>query len=211
MKKEIKKIYKYIKQIILLSFYNKKYKTKILSTKASLRANYGIGTLISENSIVTEDVSIGMNSYINQNSSVENCIIGNYCSISSGVYINPIEHDLNKLSTHPFIKNKSSTNRKKVNIGHDVLISLNVIILEGTNIGTGAVIAAGAVVTKDVQPYEIVGGVPAKHIGWRFTESERIKILESNWWVHEPEYIRNKTDLYNFSTEQIIKEKKIDT
>lgn len=202
MRREIKKIFRYIKQIILLSLYNKKFKTKILSTNASLKANYEIGSLVSENTIVTEDVSIGMNSYINKNSSVENCIIGNYCSISSGVYINPIEHDLTRLSTHPFMEKKIKLKRKKVIIGHDVLISLNAIILEGVNIGTGAVIAAGAVVTKDVQPYEIVGGVPAKHIGWRIMKDESNKIIESEWWLNSIEHIKNKSEYYNFITKK---------
>ncbi len=113
-----------------------------------------------------------MNSYINKTSSVENCEIGNLCSISSGVYINLFEHELSKRTTH-FFAGGPRAKRCKVKIGHDVPISLNEIVLEEVNIGNGAVIAAGAVVTKDVEPYEIVGGVPSKHISWRFDEVER--------------------------------------
>ncbi|HFI0155113.1 TPA: CatB-related O-acetyltransferase [Streptococcus suis] len=199
MLREIKKVMKNFIRVFLLSKYNRKAETKIYSTKASLKATYGKRVLIAENTIVAEDVSIGMNSYINKNSSVENCEIGNYCSISSGVYINPFEHDLHKRTTHPFAGGPTEK-RKKVKIGHDVLISLNAIVLEGVNIGNGAVIAAGAVVTKDVEPYEIVGGVPAKHIGWRFDEIERNKIMQSNWWLEDIGVLRKELGYFNCKT-----------
>ena len=80
--------------------------------------------------------------------------------------------------------------RAPVVIGHDVLISLNAVILKGVHIGNGAVIGAGAVVTKDIEPYEIVGGVPAKHIGWRFDPETRERIEQSKWWEKEPAEIR---------------------
>ncbi|MEK6518586.1 CatB-related O-acetyltransferase [Bacillus thuringiensis] len=136
-----------------------------------------------------------MNSYINKNLSVENCEIGNFCSISIGVYINPFEQDLSKRTMHPFAEGPT-VKRSEVKIGHDVLISLNAIVLEGVNIGNGAVIAAGAVVTKDVEPYEIVGGVPSKHIGWRFAEVERNKVTQTNWWLDDVEVLRKKLDYF---------------
>lgn len=199
MIREIKKIINYIVNTFLIMIYNKKTGAKIYSSKASLKATYGKGVLIAENSIVTDDVSIGMHSYLNKNSSLENCEIGNYCSISSGVYINPFEHELRKRTTHPFAGGPIEK-RKKVKIGHDVLISLNAIVLEGVNIGNGAVIAAGAVVTKDVEPYEIVGGVPSKHIGWRFTEVERKKIVQTNWWCNDIEILEKNLEYFNLKT-----------
>jgi virginiamycin A acetyltransferase len=69
-----------------------------------------------------------------------------------------------------------------VEIEHDVWIGHNCTIMEGVKIGTGAVIGTCAVVTRDVQPYEIVGGVPAKHIKWRFPEEIRKRLLASQWW-----------------------------
>lgn len=163
--------------------YNIQHKTSICSTRANLLAEYGKEVIISENVVVTQDVEIGDYSYVNRNSSIENCIIGRYCSISSGVWICPYEHDLKNYSTHPMAQdNKKREKRTKVIIGNDVLISLNAIILSGVKIGDGAVIAAGAVVTKNVLPYEIVGGVPAKHIGWRFDEEVRKYFSENKWW-----------------------------
>ncbi len=138
--------------------YSKKKNCIISSVKADLLAQYGRNVLIGRNTYVSNDVTIGNYSYVNQNSYLECCDIGSYCSISSGVYINPYEHNLKFISTHPFVEEGRRKERRKVIIGNDVLISLNVIVLEGVRIGNGAVIAAGAVVTKDVKDYEIVGG-----------------------------------------------------
>lgn len=184
-------------------YSNRKYGTRINSVYAHPKAQYAKGVAIGKNTFVDKDVCIGKYSYINRNSSAENCIIGNYCSISSGVYINPYEHELTFRSTHPFASNRAEQKREKVVIGHDVLISLNAIILSGVTIGNGAVIGAGAVVTKDVKPYEIVGGVPAKHIRWRFDEAERERLEKSAWYLKDLEdqernvdFFTGQTDLY---------------
>ena len=139
-------------------FYNRQNKTDIHSIKASLRAKYGERVHIAGNVVVTDDVEIGDYSYVNRDSSIENCIIGKYCSISSGVWICPYEHPLYTRTTHPVICNTIHVKRDPVIIGNDVLISLNAIILSGVKIGDGAVIGAGAVVTRDVLPYSVVGG-----------------------------------------------------
>ena len=81
-------MYKYIKQFYLI-FFNKKYHTRIKSYRASLAAKYGYNVLIDKGTIVEPDVSIGDYSYVNKYSSLENCVIGKFCSISSGVYICP--------------------------------------------------------------------------------------------------------------------------
>lgn len=140
--------------------YNKKYHTRIWSNQASLKAHYGNNVRIDPGTIVYGDVSIGDESYVNRNSSLENCEIGKYCSISEGVFISSWEHNYKAVSTHPFAESEEFRNRKrdKVIIGNDVWIGLRAIIMEGVHIGDGAVIGAGAVVTKNVAPYEIVGG-----------------------------------------------------
>jgi virginiamycin A acetyltransferase len=76
-------------------------------------------------------------------------------------------------------------------IGNDCWIGDKVMIVSGVSIGDGAVCAAGAVVAKDVMPYEIVGGIPAKHIGWRFDEETRRRLLSLSWWNYEPSLIRD--------------------
>ena len=191
-----------IKRLIILA-YNKQHLTKIYSVRASTKANYGIGVLISDMTTVTDDVTIGDYSYVNRGSYVENCIIGKFCSISAGVYICPFEHNYKMRTTHPVVRwGESVLPRPKVIIGNDVLISLNAIILEGVKIGDGAVIGAGAVVTKDVKPYEIVGGVPAKHIKYRFSDEEIKNLQELKWWDWDMQminknidFLRNKSDI----------------
>ena len=179
--------------------YNRTHQTSIMSDNASLRANYGKHVRIADTVTISSDVSIGKYSYINPHSTLENCFIGNYCSISAGVNICPGEHDLHAISTYPIFRRKDIPKRAPVYIGHDVLISLNAVVLKGTHIGNGAVIGAGAVVTKDVEPYEIVGGVPARHIGWRFDPETILRIEQTKWWENEPEeIIKIHSTLYHY-------------
>ena len=96
------------------------------------------------------------------------------------------------------IKKDISQNRNPVIIENDVLISSNVLILEGVKIGNGSVVAAGSVVNKDVPPYSIVGGVPAKVIKYRFDEKTINKLISSEWWNYDSEKIKElKKDFDN--------------
>lgn len=109
-------------------------------------------------------------------------IIGNYCSIAGEVrFILGADHPLNLISTYPFKSNIfhsgiDAISKGDIRIEDDVWIGQRATIMSGVHIGQGAAIAAGAVVTKDVPPYAIVGGVPAKVIKYRF-EPEMIKEL----------------------------------
>lgn len=197
---QIKRMCKNVLHGIQRVIYNRRNGTKILSSRADLRAEYAKGVRVAENTYVDKDVSIGKYSYINRNSSAENCQIGNYCSISSGVYINPHEHNLRFRSTHPFADKYTREKQAPVVIGHDVLISLNAILLSGVTIGNGAVIGAGAVVTKDVKPYEVVGGVPAKHIRWRFDEEERQRLEDSKWFLSELDVVEKNLEFFTMQT-----------
>ena len=105
-------------------------------------------------------------------------IIGKYCSISYNVRFIMDEggHTFNTISSYPFKTNKCNMERSGIVVGNDVWIGMNAIIMYGVSIGDGATIAAGSVVTKDVAPYTVVGGVPAKVIKYRF-EPEMIEEL----------------------------------
>ena len=197
------KILNYCVKRLILFVYNKRKLTKISSIRASIKANYGIGVLISEMTTVADNVTIGDYSYVNRGSYIENCIIGKFCSISSGVYICPFEHNYKMRTTHPVVRwGEPVLPRPQVIIGNDVLISLNAIILEGITIGDGAVIGAGAVVTKDVKPYEIVGGVPAENIKYRFSNEEIESLQQIKWWDWDIQvinknidFLRNRSDI----------------
>ncbi|MDL2272295.1 CatB-related O-acetyltransferase [Desulfovibrio sp. OttesenSCG-928-I05] len=114
----------------------------------------------------------------------KNVTIGKYCSIATAVVIDPEENPIYGLSTsHSVCKYTGNTESVHIDIGHDVWIGRGAIILKNTQkIGIGAVIAAGAVVTKEVPPFAIVAGVPAKIIKYRFPEDIRQKILATKWW-----------------------------
>lgn len=127
-------------------------------------------------------------------------IIGKFCSIACGAkfLFNSANHTLTSLSTYTFPlffeewelekKNvaKAWDNKGNIIIGNDVWIGYDAIILSGVTIGDGAIIGARAVVTKDVPPYTIVGGVPAKAIRKRFDEKTIKSLLNLKWW-HWPE------------------------
>lgn len=120
--------------------------------------------------------------------------IGNYCSIADGLQVLRRNHPTNRLSQHPLFFNHkvglipedtiSSIAENPLCIGHDVWIGANVIITPGCKtIGNGAVVAAGAVVTKDVPAFAVVGGGAAKLIRWRFSEEIQKCIEDSQWWL----------------------------
>jgi len=136
------------------------------------------GTLIDRNS------RIGSYTYIGRNTTITQSAIGRYCSIGNNVTIGPGEHVLHEISTSAlFYENPWSVlTRDDVYVGDDVWIGVNAIVLRGVDIGIGAVIAAGAVVTKSVPPFAIVAGVPARIIGYRFPEDKQKAIMESLWW-----------------------------
>jgi hypothetical protein len=115
--------------------------------------------------------------------------IGRYCSINETATLVPgSEHPLDAVTTCFFYwmmgegEPEEGLNRGPITIGHDVWVGRDALVMSGVTMGHGAVVAARAVVTKDVAPYEIVGGVPARHIGWRFEEQTREELLKIAWW-----------------------------
>lgn len=165
--------------------------------------------LIGESSIKSS--TIGMHTIIGSSCELNNCKIGKFCSISSSVRVVAGCHPTNFVSTYSgFYKNierrfpygqiKFEEYLKTKDgffceIGNDVWIGRNVLIKGGVIIGNGAIIGMGSVVTKDVPPYSIVAGVPARFIRYRFNDEQIKKIESIRWWEWTNEDIlKNKND-----------------
>ena len=130
--------------------------------------------------------------------------IGKFCSISANVRILlDANHHIDWVTTYPLslmlgaVPNNYNhpIGKGNVIIGNDVWIGRDVLIMSGVTIGDGAVIAAGSVVTKKVADYEIVGGNPAKHIRFRFSEEQIFKLKEIKWWNWDIEKIKENFKL----------------
>lgn len=130
-------------------------------------------------------------------------IIGKFCSIACGAkfMLTSANHKMSSLSTYPFpifyeewgldvkdIRN-AWDNKGDIIIGNDVWIGYEAVIMAGVTIGDGAIIGTRAVVTKDVPPYTIVGGVPAKPIRKRFDDATVERLIKLRWWDWEHEKI----------------------
>ena len=132
---------------------------------------------------------IGSYTYIGCNTHITKSNVGRYCSIANNVSIGQGEHPLDHISTSSkfYAAPWATLTSGECEIASDVWIGVDAVILRGVRIGTGAVIAANAVVTKDVPAFAIVGGIPARLIRYRFTEERKKIILASCWWEKERE------------------------
>jgi acetyltransferase-like isoleucine patch superfamily enzyme len=155
------------------------------------------------------DADIGPYSFIGSNSLLGPAFekMGGFCSVGMDVIIGPNTHSLELVSSSSAIYSydshqefkgkkkpqsaeiKSSLNSKKVVIGNDVWIGTRAIILPGVNIGDGAVIGAGAIVTKDVEPYAVVGGNPARLIRYRFSDDVRSTLMQIGLFDVKPDLL----------------------
>lgn len=150
-------------------------------------------------------VNVGRNSYgelnvvsFNRNA---NLIIGNYVSIAQNVvFLLDVEHSIYMVSTYPF-RNKivdsslaESFSKGDIVIDDDVWIGYGAKILSGVHVGQGAVIAAGSIVTHDVEPYSIVGGVPAKLIKYRFEKNKRDFLISLDYSKLDNDLINSRID-----------------
>ena len=155
------------------------------------------------NSAIGAYCSVGVNDVIRY------ARIGKYCSIAWNCSIGGTEHYMKRLSTSFFPFDKSygiveetdlkeieGTYSKPVIIGNDVWIAAGAQVLRGVTIGDGAVLGGGGIFTKDVPPYEIWAGVPAKKIGQRFPDEIIAELMEIKWWNLPKEVIVNNIDLF---------------
>ncbi|MCB0478134.1 MAG: CatB-related O-acetyltransferase [Crocinitomicaceae bacterium] len=200
----LRKVIGNIKRNFQINFvYPSRFKGSHIESYIPSNLSLGEEIIIEENISMSAKIkSIGNGTYIGCRSVIGNCeSIGNYCSISKDVKIGMSNHPLDLVSTSPrfYLKKYGKVSEDLYNhdkikptiIQDDVLISSNVVILENLTIGRGAVIAAGAVVTENVEPYSIVGGVPARHIKFRF-DKEKIERLMSLDYGNDQEIMNFK-------------------
>ena len=195
---------RYLKGFLKYFFYSKVSLFALIDGKSSISrlAKINRGAKI-VNSV------IGRYSYVGGNSLIINTEIGAFCSIANDVCIGLAGHTLNFISTSPIFteKNNGTGTRwntssiyahknQRIQIGSDVWIGYRATILNGAKIGDGAVIAASAVVTKDVPPYAIVGGVPAKILRYRFNEETIKKLTTIKWWNLNDDILQKNINLF---------------
>ncbi|MBF9233507.1 CatB-related O-acetyltransferase [Microvirga sp. BT350] len=155
------------------------------------------------------NVSMGAYSYLAPHAGVAHAAIGRYCSIGDAVLIRGSAHPTEWLTSHPcsyqniysrFVDYQPPFSfkgyGKVTEIGNDVWVGMRAIILPGVKIGNGAIIGAGAVVSKDVPDYAVVVGNPARIVKYRFDEATIERLLRVRWWQFDlPKMLERKADL----------------
>jgi acetyltransferase-like isoleucine patch superfamily enzyme len=163
-------------------------------TIVDAESNFGDHVKLHKNSAVIKS-KIGKCTYLANESVVNFSEVGAFCSIGPQTIIGGLgSHPTNWLSTHPafyscdhqsgviFTETNIFDEYKPTHVGNDVWIGTRAVVLDGVRVGDGAIVAAGAVVTKDVPPYSIVGGVPARIIRYRFSRDVIEALLNWRWW-----------------------------
>lgn len=139
------------------------------------------------------NTSFDRHSFCGYDCEIINCEVGSFCSIANNVTIGGSQHPIEWVSTSPVFREGRDSVRKKYSehqfegskktiIGHDVWIGDKALIKQGITVGTGAVIGMGTVVTKNVEPYQVVAGCPARVIRKRFDDLTIEKLLNTEWW-----------------------------
>lgn len=139
--------------------------------------------------VLLHGCTIGKYNYIGRNSVFNNVVMGNFCSVAPSVQIGGMEHSWWANSTSTNISDECISDGMTI-VEHDVWIAANCIIKQGVHIGIGAVVGANSFVNKDVPPFAIVVGSPAKIIKYRFGEDRQNEILESQYWKYSPDEAR---------------------
>ncbi len=196
MQKKIKSFF-----VILKYLFSKRANWKVIISEV-YNCNIGIYVELKQTHHIFNS-NVGNYTYIARNSNIYNTTIGKFCSIGANFISGNGIHTIKGISTAPMfyssIKRNGITmceNNKieeflPVTIGNDVFIGDNVIVLSGINIGHGAVIGAGTVVTKDIPPYAVAVGTPAKVIKFRFNPNQIESLLSIKWWDFPEQKLKN--------------------
>lgn len=157
--------------------------------------------------------TIGSYTYVGPGARIIYADVGRFCSIAGDSIVGMGSHPIDFISSSPiFYSSSNSTGQswikdnihykeyERVKIGNDVWIGSRAMIMCGVSVGNGAIIAAGAVVTKDVPPYAIVGGIPARIIKYRFTQTIIDSLSESEWWNKDATILKDNIQFFQSSS-----------
>lgn len=191
------------KRLLRLLFSKNISRFALIDSKSQISKNSKINRFVK---IIKS--SIDDYSYVGPSSVLTNCEVGKFCSISNYVLVGPSLHPINHISTSPiFYSPQNGTGTQwthkatyddfppRTYIANDVWIGLNVIIMGGLKIGNGAIIAANAVVTKDIPPYSIVAGMPAKIIKYRFDDKTIERFENLDWWNYPDDFLKENLEI----------------
>lgn len=217
MVSDMKKIKQFILKHFVVKNTNGLSKSSEIDRNTILRGKNSVG----KNTKI-RNTTLGFQTYIGDDCDVENTIVGNFSCISHRVAVVQGEHPTKDfLTIHPaFFDNKYKYSyvdaplfdsykyideEKKIAciIGNDVWVGYGALILAGVKIGDGAIIGAGSVVTKDVEPYAIVAGCPARVIRFRFDDLIIDKLLKIKWWNRDERWLSSHLDFFT-SAESLL-------
>jgi phosphonate metabolism protein (transferase hexapeptide repeat family) len=168
---------------------------RVHSTASLREVKLGRFTEIAER-VAMAECDVGDYTYVERHVEAIYCSIGKFCAIAAQARLNALSHPVERVSQHKItyrpneyflgakVDKEFRAKRASawVRIGHDAWIGHGAVILPGLTIGDGAVVGANAVVTKDVPPYAIVAGVPARFLRWRFAPDVAARIAKLAWW-----------------------------
>jgi len=205
-----------IRHWIITIWHKFKYKLIVGSRTYISKSEFENNCAVEDNCKITGSV-IGKFSYITEGARIQKAKIGRYCSIGPNFRVGMASHPIEKfVSTSPLFYSKYTnlrtsfvsknkfithkfTDKSKlffVEIGNDVWIGCNVTILDGLKVGDGAVIGSNSLVTKNVAPYAIVAGIPAKNIKFRFTKSQIKRLIKLKWWNKTKKWISLRVKMF---------------
>ncbi|RUA35653.1 MAG: antibiotic acetyltransferase [Bacteroidetes bacterium] len=181
---------------------------KLQNARISGNITIGKGTKIAGGVIINANSKVDIGNYTSINgpntdiyAKINDVKIGSFCSIARNVQFQEFDHKFSNFTTYHFHRNILKTDirddiesKGNIEIGNDVWIGTQCVILSGAKVSHGAVIAANSVVTGEIPPYAIVAGSPAKVIKYRFNENQIKHLLRINWWDQD---LSNLMNSYN--------------
>lgn len=194
-------------------YFARKHGACVDSATVGRRCKLGAGTHVKAQAVLRR-ANLGQRCYVNRGAEIYETDMGPFCSVGQMAQIGPNEHLTDEMTTcnalyGPVLDAKlAERNAQPTTVGADVWIGSRAVILRGTRVGTGVIIAAGAVVTKDVPDYAIVAGLPGRVIRKRFSDPVVTQLLDSEWWTRPPGQIQRAVETAAAETDADTKAKR---